>query len=241
MPMTDRKPDALTPSSRPGALRKAPTGDLVARGLEDRKALEQIVVFPDKNLETAVREALGKSEWPLTSGDLESLEELSHEDGGIKDLTGLEHCVNLTKLNLFSNLVGDLTPLASLTNLTRLNLKGCPISDITPLASLTNLTHFYLGGNQISDLTPLAALTNLTALGLEDNQVSDLTPLAALTNLTVLSCGENQISDITPLLSLSNLELLWLEYNPLSQESLDVHVATLESREVGVVLEDEDD
>ena len=39
--MTDRKPDALTPSSRPDALRKAPTGDLVARGLEDLKVLEQ--------------------------------------------------------------------------------------------------------------------------------------------------------------------------------------------------------
>ena len=39
--MTDRKPDALAPSSRPGALTKAPTGDLVSRGLADLNVLEQ--------------------------------------------------------------------------------------------------------------------------------------------------------------------------------------------------------
>ena len=43
--MTDRKPDALAPSSRPGALTTAPTGDLVARGLADLEALRQ--AMPD--------------------------------------------------------------------------------------------------------------------------------------------------------------------------------------------------
>ena len=39
--MTDRQPAALAPSSRPGALTKVPTGDLVSRGLADLNALEQ--------------------------------------------------------------------------------------------------------------------------------------------------------------------------------------------------------
>ena len=78
--MTDRKPDALTPSSRPGALRKAPTGDLVSRGLADLQRLD--VVFPDKYIEAAVREALEKFDGPLTRGDLESLEELETPESG---------------------------------------------------------------------------------------------------------------------------------------------------------------
>jgi len=43
--VTDHKPDALVPSSRPGALAKRPSGDLVARGLADLEALRQ--AMPD--------------------------------------------------------------------------------------------------------------------------------------------------------------------------------------------------
>ena len=71
--MTDRKPDALTPSSRPGAFTKAPTGDLVSRGLADLQRLD--VVFPDKNLEADVRAELHEPDGSLTRGNFESLEE----------------------------------------------------------------------------------------------------------------------------------------------------------------------
>jgi hypothetical protein len=136
--MTDHKPDALVPSSRPGALRKAPTGDLVSRGLADLQRLD--VVFPDKHLEAAVREALEKPDGPLTRGDLESLEELDVEWRGISDLTGLERCVNLTSLKLQRNQISDLTPLASLTNLTSLGLTSNKVSDLTPLAACQSVS-----------------------------------------------------------------------------------------------------
>ena len=174
------------------------------------------VVFPDKYLEDAVREVLEKPDGPLTREDLESLEKLEADRKGIEDLTGLEHCVNLTQFNLFPN----------------------RIRDLTPLAALTNLEELYLNHTQISDITPLAALTNLTTLWLDENQISDLTPLASLAKLTKLSLWFNQISDITSLLSLTNLTTLHLEYNPLSQESIEVHVPTLESRGVTVMLGD---
>ena len=136
--MTDHKPDALVPSSRPGALRKAPTGDLVSRGLADLQRLD--VVFPDKHLEAAVRAALGKPDGPLTRGDLESLEELNAERRGISDLTGLESCVNLTSLKLQRNQISDLTPLAALTNLTSLRLWSNKVSDLTPLAACQSVS-----------------------------------------------------------------------------------------------------
>ena len=48
------------------------------------------VVFPDKNLEAAVRAELNKPDGSLTRGDFKSLEELDAERRGISDLTGLE-------------------------------------------------------------------------------------------------------------------------------------------------------
>ena len=143
----------------------------MSRGLADLQRLE--VVFPDKGLETAVREALEKPDGPLARQELEGLEKLNARGLMIEDLTGLERCVNLTELWLTSNEISNITPLASLTNLTNLWLKNNQISDLTPLASLTNLTNLWLKNNQISDLTPLASLTKLIDLSLSDNQISD--------------------------------------------------------------------
>ena len=42
----------------------------------------------------------------------------------------------------------------------------------------------------------------------------------------------NQINDIGPLASLNNLRRLYLENNPLSQESTDIHIPNLNSRGV---------
>ena len=117
------------------------------------------VVFPDKNLEAAVREALEKPEGPLTRGDLKRLDdELAADKAGIENLFGLDHAINLTKLTLANNQISDLSPLASLTNLTLLRLDSNQISDLSPLASLTNLIELRLNFNQISDISPLASL-----------------------------------------------------------------------------------
>ena len=86
--MTDRKPDALAPSSPPGALRKARPGALVRRGRADVQRLD--VVFPDKNLEAAVRAELHEPDGSLTRGTSRAWRILDAERRGISDLTGLE-------------------------------------------------------------------------------------------------------------------------------------------------------
>jgi Leucine-rich repeat (LRR) protein len=202
------------------------------------------IIFPDPNLEAAIREAIGKPEGPIYPSDLEGLTYLDANERNIADLTGLEYCTDLIELRLQYNQISDISPLANLTNLTDLWLGSCwpginQISDLSPLANLTNLLVLYLDGNQISDISPLANLTNLTDLSLQGNQISDLSPvanltnltylwldcngiisdispLASLTNLTRLSLWWNQISDISPLANLTNLRDLWLEYNQIS-------------------------
>ncbi len=138
----------------------------------------ETVVFPDENLEKAIRDALDKPAGEaITPMELARLTELYATQLGITDLSGIEYCTNLTRVQLNFSKITDITPLASLTKINWLNIGINQINDISPLASLTNLTELKLHGNQISDLSPLSSLTNLTSLRLETNQISDLSSL----------------------------------------------------------------
>ena len=111
------------------------------------------VIFPDPNLEAAIREAIDKPEGPIYASELEGLTSLSASRRNITDLTGLQYCANLTRLSLYSNQISDISPLASLTNLTRLSLGKNQISDIEPLVANTGLSEgdtVFLGNNPLN-------------------------------------------------------------------------------------------
>jgi len=193
------------------------------------------VHFPDTNLEAAVRQAVGKPQGDICHSDLGNLSVLEAVGKGIVNLSGLEHCTGLRRLDLRHNQIADLAPLGGLANLEQLSMDFNQIGDVTPLAGLTNLTGLFLGVNQIAEvgplagllkltdlsliynqvanLTPLAHLTNLRSLDLDANQISNITPLGGLANLTGLFLGVNQITDITALAGLANLDRLWLHRN----------------------------
>ena len=185
-------------------------------------AYAEVVVFPDPGLDAAVRAAISKPTGDILDTDLVGVGFTSLDASwrDIGDLTGLEHCTDLTNLDLNSNLgISDLSALADLTNLTWLNLNQNMISDLGVLAGLTNLTTLWLDNNQISDLSALAGLTNLTNLALGYNQISDLSALAGLTNLTGLYLERNQISDLSALAGLTNLTGLGLAGSQISDLS----------------------
>ena len=195
------------------------------------------VDIPDPNLRAVIEEALDKAPGAvITTEDMATLTTLSTSDRDIKDLTSIEHAVNLEemwiedahisnlaplagltklkKLDTIKTDISDISPLSELTNLTRLNLYGSRVTDISPLRSLTKLT--WLGFryvNGISDYSPLAGLTNLKHLDLFRNRTSDISMLAGLTNLETLILNENNIVDVSPLASLKNLETLILNEN----------------------------
>ena len=155
----------------------------------------------------------------------------------IADIGPLAGLMNLTTLSLGSNRITDIGPLAGLTNLTELHLESNPITDIGLLAGLTNLTSLGLGSNRITDIGPLADLTNLIALRLWDNEITDIGPLTGLTNLAWLVLAYNEISDIAPLVANMGLgegDRVYVQGNPLSDESRNVHVPALRARGVSV-------
>ena len=155
------------------------------------------VMFPDKNLETAVREELKKDDGRLTRGDLKILksfqqrsEPMWHTDS-LGDLEEIELLIERLRASSTEHFF-DLTGLEYAVNLTELDLYGHPITDLSPLATLTNLS-----------------------------------------DLTVMRC---RVRDIEPISSLPKLSRLDLTINPLSKETLEMHIPQLKARGVKVVL-----
>jgi len=204
--------------------------------------------FDDPNLEVVIREVIDKPEGPITKSDLQRITEFEAPDSNIRDITGIEKCVNLESLLLGgtketnwinSNEIKDISPLEGLMNLTELNLDDNKISDITPLSNLTNLSKLFLHYNKISNITSLLNLTKLTDLWLHFNKISDLTILSSLTKLADLSLAENKIRDIRPLVDnkyIGKGSRVDLRGNPLNYEAYDLHISALQERGVKLLF-----
>ena len=90
-------------------------------------------IFPDKNLEEAVRRYVFEkrdTDEPITAEDVAQISTISARSRGIRDLTGLEHCKRLMLLELPNNEVSDISPLAGLDLLQSLTLTGNQVEDI---------------------------------------------------------------------------------------------------------------
>lgn len=176
---------------------------------------DEVVGFPDRNLEAAIREAIGKPAGDIYCSELERISMLDMDSRGIANLSGLHCCTNLAVLSLWNNQITDLSPLSGLTSLAFLYLGRNPISDISPLSKLTNLKGVNLGSDFVSDVSPLVTLTSLTHLWLAHNNISDISPLLANTGL---DAGDT----------------LDLAYNPLNSDAVNIYIPQLEQRGVSV-------
>jgi Leucine-rich repeat (LRR) protein len=168
-------------------------------------------LFPDKNLEEAVRPyvfAKRNNKEPLTADDVKTISTIVAKGKKITNLKGLEACTALALLDLENNEVADVTPIKDLKLIQSLDLSRNKIANIGPLAELTALQYLQLANNQIADIAPLAKFERLTALYLSNNQVADLKTVGELKKLVSLYLDGNKISDLTPLAGLTRLSTL---------------------------------
>ncbi len=173
------------------------------------------VAMPDPALRAAVAAALGKPPHsPVGANELAALESLEARAAGIADLSGLEHAVRLTALDLSGNPLADLRALASLPRLDELRLDGTGV-DAWQVATLTGLRRLSLRGNGVDDVSGLAPLVRLEHLDIGGNRIADLWPLANLRRLAELRADGNAVADVAPLLGLASLEVLDLRGNPV--------------------------
>lgn len=180
------------------------------------QACDSPILFDDAALETAVAQALGISDGPITPFDVAGFEALDARNRGITSLVGLECLRDLDTVDLGRNDIDDLWPLATKGGITHLVLDDNAITDLTPLSHSTQLVTLLLRGNTISDLTALADLTNLVTLLLSDNDVGEIDALAGLTNLDQLDLNNNQVEDLSAVENLSVLRRLTANGNNIA-------------------------
>ena len=181
------------------------------------KAAESI--FPDSNLEEAVREYVFDkrgTDKAIVGEDVGSISTVKARGSGIKDLTGLGHCRSLASLDLAKNSVGNLKPLEELTNVQYLDLAHNQVESIAPLKNVTALQYLKLTGNRVSDLKPLASLSNLRSAYFSDNRIADPRPLWELSELTTLYLADNEIESVEGINALKELRMLSLKGNKLT-------------------------
>lgn len=221
----------------------------------------ELIRFADKNLERAVRRAINKPQFRLSSSDLSEITELgfSHKiTGGVTSLEGLEHLTSLTRLNLdyresetrdplvrfrerfFPRKIKDLSPLKDLIHLRELYLAGNEIEELSPLKDLIFLDTLHLELNKIEDISPLKELEIMFYLRLDENRIADLSPLAELKELTRLSLMGNRISDLRPLQDLDNLDNLYLSRNRIEdleplKELINLSRLTLDDNQISEI------
>lgn len=137
---------------------------------------EASIMFPDPALESVMRMELRKPFFMICVWELLKINELNARGMGIKDISGLEYCENLVKLDLRDNAITSISPLRNLKNLVWLDLANNKITDITPIAGLLKLQYLDLSGddNDIRDWSPLVA--NVQAGGLGGGDTVTLSP-----------------------------------------------------------------
>ena len=128
---------------------------------------------------------------------------------------------DITKLNLFPDIVNIPPEIALLSNLRELILSGNNITTIPPeIGQLKNLKSLNLSNNNINIIPPeIGELEdNLEFLSLGSNNITVIPPeIGQLKNLIDLSIGNNLITTIPPEIGqLNNLEFLSMDDNQLN-------------------------
>jgi len=159
-------------------------------------AADEVITFPDRNFERAVRSSISKQVGDITLKDVQGVRQLVL--GEIKSMEGIQYFTNLITLNIVLLEVEDLTLLKGLQNLQVLGISHSQVKDFQAISSLKNLTKLELQQNKIEDISPLAELPKLLSLDIKENQVKDISALSKLTTLTSLFLGGNPITDFTP-------------------------------------------
>ncbi len=121
----------------------------------------EIVKFNDKNLEDELRKRLKINSGDITTKELKGVYQLYISDKEISDLEGIQHCTNLTTLDLNDCNISNIEKLSTLLKLQNLRLRNNKIKDITPLSKLTNLKKLDISGNPINDISILKSLDSL--------------------------------------------------------------------------------
>ena len=179
-----------------------------------RKKLVQLV--PDSQLRAVILEIKRRRQKEgdeITMDDLQNVWSLDASRKGIRDLTGLEHCINLGDAKFTGNEIVDVSPLKSCGSLQLLDLADNQVKDPSSLGQLTKLQYLNLENNQVKSLAGLEECAALNSLYAAGNAIVSIEPVAKLKKLWSLDLSRNKIADISPVAQLNRLSQLGLADN----------------------------
>lgn len=175
------------------------------------------IVFEDRMIESAVREALGVGYGTLYNEDVEQVTELNivgysvYRPGMSALFTEDSYSVQTGGWGYNSSSLGRLETLDDLKYmpfLRRLHIAFQEEVDITGVAAAKRLEELSLIHVGVQDLEPVAGLTNLQKLCVGWNEISDISPVANLSALTSLGIWNNRVTDISAVQNLKALTYL---------------------------------
>ncbi len=166
-----------------------------------------IANIPDENLEKKLRKVLGQYTDPITVEELENIYgelDLHGKDGSITadditDLTGLEHCINVTILNLNYHNFKNIDPLSGMIKLEKLISTWGSLENLNGLKNLPNIYSIEASHNKINDISALKGKTKIMSLYLDYNLIEDVAPLSGIPHLDYLKLSKNAITDLRPI------------------------------------------
>ena len=161
----------------------------------------------------------------LTQYEMQCIEDYLHgpngdgitfnlENAGITNISGLEYCSIISRLDLSGNQITDIAPLTKCGGLNSLDISNNKITSLDGIEKCHNLKYIYASNNQIKDITPIGKLHFMTVnlldyayewgmrwvnVNLANNQIEDITPVKDFLNIGELDLSGNQIKDISPL------------------------------------------
>lgn len=132
---------------------------------------DEAVHISDKNLESAIREALEKPAGNITVGDMANLTGLYAEAKNIQSLEGLQYAVNIEILSLNNNNIENIEPLKELDKIKKLEIKFNKL-DLKNEQTIEHINYFKdkLGDNfvylpQIKDISDLEDIKDAVVIG----------------------------------------------------------------------------
>lgn len=142
--------------------------------------------------------------------------ELDLSNMGLRDISALSNCKNLSSINLSGNSISDLSPLMDIPRLQWLDVSNNALTDLRPLMGIGSLYFLNAAGNSINSTSALTMMTGLTELYLDNNPIRNFSGLRKLRSVTALGLSNTGLTDdaMQYMENLSALRTLYIENNP---------------------------
>lgn len=211
------------------------------------------ITFTDKEVENAVRRALGKNSEPIYDDEIATITELSivgssytnettlftqteyfiggsygsSYQGNVTNLSDLKYMPFLETLNISFQQNLDISTLPKSESLKNLSLIHVNLTSVEKIKDLKNLEKLCLGWNSLTDINPLGSLTNLTHLGVWGNNITNIGVVSKLPKLEYLDVSDNNVSVIAAVGGLTELREFWAYGNSITDFSALVNLKKL--------------